>query len=521
MSYPLIITVTGAADAYDPLRKFESLTWAMGEELTAAAGRLSTRLLADIAEGATSATVESTYLFPDAGTVWIDGIEFAYTSKTDGTLDGLSAVLPVIGTVGIGAEVVLDASSVPADYGDDVFLSQIDRAFRDSTPGLAQGTNLGRLGTLLGLPIPTVLGEDALRSGQQIAAYAPRDRRQLLVQFLEGILAARNVTFAASLPAGTNTVVAAASTFADADVGRWLQTSNGNHLITAVNGSGSTATLNRPASGLYGLAGAQWATTTSETVTLLPFSITEDPQMPGWVTVWIWDVGENNTPGDYVQPASVWLAYNFETFAFAEGQTITGGLSGASGILSTLIDNGTEGAMLLHDVSGTFIDNETLVGTNPDGSAGGAGLSNGTAGDLYVAYDGETGGGFAVGNTVTGASTGTVGVVRGLQDDGATGFLIIERTPNQAGAYYTDNENLQVASATKGVANGDAQALMRPDGQDAWGYIAPTELTPQTGRRPLYLAGGDAEPELQALLQEMVAAGVAVRVRVGGLAGLG
>lgn len=516
MPYPLVIVVSGAADAYDPLYKIESLTWAIGEEFTAAAGRLSTRLLADIVEGDTSATVESTYLFPSAGSVWIDGIEFSYTSKTDGTFDGLTATLPVIGNIGSGAEIVLNPFSVPADYGTDVFLSQVDRAFRDSTPGLAQGTNLQRVGTLYGLPIPVSLGADAQRAGQAIAAFAPRDRRQLLVQFLEGILAARNVTFSASLPAGTNTIVAAASTFATTDVGRWVRTSAGIHLITAVNGSGSTATLNRPSSGVYGLTGAQWATTTTETVTLLPFTITEDPQMPSTVTVWFWTISTDNTPGNYMQPASVWLAYNFETFAWAAGQTITGGLSGASGVISTLIDNGTEGALLLHDVSGTFLDNETLVGTNPDGSAGGSALANGTTGDQYIAYDGETGGGFAVGDTVTGDSSGTVGVIRGLQDDGATGFLIIERTANQTGAYYTDNEDLKVAGTKRGVANGDAQSLQRPDGQDAWGYLASGELVSQTGRRPLYLAGGDAEPDLQNLIQQMVAAGVYARARVGG-----
>lgn len=68
------------------------------------------------------------------------------------------------------------------------------------------------------------------------------------------------------------------------------------------------------------------------------------------------------------------ISYDAKTDAFSTiGQTITGGTSGATGTLSSVVDYGTTGTLVMTSVSGTFQDNETLTGTT-EGSA----TSNGT-----------------------------------------------------------------------------------------------------------------------------------------------
>ena len=67
----------------------EPVTSAIGDELTDLAGLRSTRLTALFDVGDTTANVESTLGWDDAGTVFIEGVQYRYTSKTLSTLDGL------------------------------------------------------------------------------------------------------------------------------------------------------------------------------------------------------------------------------------------------------------------------------------------------------------------------------------------------------------------------------------------------------------------------------------------------
>lgn len=78
---------------------------------------------------------------------------------------------------------------------------------------------------------------------------------------------------------------------------------------------------------------------------------------------------ETNTGSDFGA-----ISYDAETVAFTTiGQTITGGTSGATGTLSSIVDYGTTGTLVMTSVSGTFQDNEVLTGST-EGSA----TSNGT-----------------------------------------------------------------------------------------------------------------------------------------------
>jgi hypothetical protein len=90
------------------------------------------------------------------------------------------------------------------------------------------------------------------------------------------------------------------------------------------------------------------------------------------------DYQDNQVGGVYkTQSDSVYGAINFdtETVPFSTiPQTITGGTSGATGILAYITDYaGGTGTLVMTNVSGTFQDNETLTGSS-EGSA----TSNGT-----------------------------------------------------------------------------------------------------------------------------------------------
>lgn len=62
---------------------------------------------------------------------------------------------------------------------------------------------------------------------------------------------------------------------------------------------------------------------------------------------------------DLYTPAT--LAYDAKTGDFAEGQTVTGGTSGATGIITHIEQVGTVGTLYLAGVTGTFQDDETIT----------------------------------------------------------------------------------------------------------------------------------------------------------------
>lgn len=528
MTASVSVTYSGSIGGYGDLRLLESLTRAAGELFNDVAGRIVTRLVSPFTAGDTSAVVESTYGFPNAGTLWLGGVGFTYTSTTDGSFDGLATILTVnLESFDAGTEVVNDVASLtPEDTEDpDVWVPQLDLAFRDTIPMLTTGaTALAATRTLWGLPI--FAGDPETRAGFQVACYAPRDRRQTLIQFLRAVLAEREVAVTVTQSTGTpQRITGPASTFSPAMVGRWVYlASQGSDAST--DGyyelrkyiSDTAMELNHIASVRYGLKSASWSANNTSTAYLLGWSLEEDPQIPCSLTVRIWNFDGTPTPGDYMQPATQWLLYVGAPLAPGVGITVTGNTSGATATVARVVGT-TSGALQLQDVVGTFLAGEALLG--PFFLA----TSSGTTGDQLVLYDGESGGGFAVGDTVTGASGGAISVVRGIIDSGTSGYLVVEYdldASNLAGAtssYYVDNEDLEVSASVRGQAFGDSQTLERPASQAAWGYITADEATDGSTRRPLYLAGGSVDAELQTCLDYMVAAGVWARVLIGGWVG--
>ncbi|MFC1654038.1 hypothetical protein ACFL1M_04290 [Patescibacteria group bacterium] len=150
----------------------------------------------------------------------------------------------------------------------------------------------------------------------------------------------------------------------------------------------------------------------------------------------------NNTTGEG------YLLYDAESVAFTVGLIVTGGTSAATAEVLAVTDWGSEGVLTLGHIKGVFQDNETITD-----SGSGSATSNGTIGYSYVTYSSEAGGGFSVSDTVTGATSGATGTLRGLQDDGTTGKLVIEPTNYSD---YSAAENLQVTASTRGVADAAA-----------------------------------------------------------------
>ena len=69
------------------------------------------------------------------------------------------------------------------------------------------------------------------------------------------------------------------------------------------------------------------------------------------------------------------LAFDGQTGNFTVGQVVTGGTSGATGTIASQTDGGSSGTLQLHDIDGTFADNEAL--TDPLGGAAVANIPSG------------------------------------------------------------------------------------------------------------------------------------------------
>jgi hypothetical protein len=78
------------------------------------------------------------------------------------------------------------------------------------------------------------------------------------------------------------------------------------------------------------------------------------------------------------------LNYDAETQTFVAGATLTGGTSGHTATIQSVIDNGTTGTLILSGATGVFQDNETITGSGSGGSA----TANGTAVSVVGAFTG-------------------------------------------------------------------------------------------------------------------------------------
>lgn len=77
------------------------------------------------------------------------------------------------------------------------------------------------------------------------------------------------------------------------------------------------------------------------------------------------------------------LNFDAQTTNFTVGATITGGTSGSTAVISSMVDNGATGYLIVGTVTGTgFVDNEIITG------GGGSATVNGVIQTLFVAFTG-------------------------------------------------------------------------------------------------------------------------------------
>lgn len=161
-----------------------------------------------------------------------------------------------------------------------------------------------------------------------------------------------------------------------------------------------------------------------------------------------------------------YLLYDAQSGNFTVNLIITGATSGATAEILADTDWGTTGVLTLGHVKGVFQDGEIITDTSTGSAAVNGQNASNAIGYSYLLYDGETGGGFTVGDTITGVTSGATGVLRGIQDDGTDGKLVIEPTNYLD---YIDNENLQVSATTRGVANGNTtRSVVAYDDINLW-----------------------------------------------------
>ncbi len=83
--------------------------------------------------------------------------------------------------------------------------------------------------------------------------------------------------------------------------------------------------------------------------------------------------------GNHIGRVSRTLAYDGQSGNFTVGLIVTGGTSGATGVILTDVDGGATGTLTLGNIVGQFVDNEVLTDTST-----GAALVNGTLNFVYT-----------------------------------------------------------------------------------------------------------------------------------------
>jgi len=159
----------------------------------------------------------------------------------------------------------------------------------------------------------------------------------------------------------------------------------------------------------------------------------------------------NYTSGDY------YLMYKTEASGpFNAGEVImqTDGsyvftAGGWSAQIVSVTDDGTTGTLKLTNVNGTPANNHYFKAISTT-AAGATAQVNGSLGDTYVTYDAEGGTPPGVGTTMVGGTSTAKRILRGVQDDGTTGKLVLQVDTTVTGAnrnpYYkafADNEQIQ------------------------------------------------------------------------------
>jgi hypothetical protein len=164
------------------------------------------------------------------------------------------------------------------------------------------------------------------------------------------------------------------------------------------------------------------------------------------------------------------LDYDNQTSDFTAGAILTGQVSGATARIAHDQDDGSTGTLVLRDIVGEFLDNETITD-----SEGGSATANGTpaaqnarldrVGETTIRnphstvgnlnYDGQSAN-FVIGRTLTGSTSGATARIEADTDGGTTGTL---RLVNIKGTFQNDETITGSDSGGSATANGTVSFL--------------------------------------------------------------
>lgn len=301
--------------AVDPVPSHPLFAWvaAVGQLLNDVGGLIFTRLVEDMppallgtspAAEATVATVETTYEFPAAGTILLNGEVIAYTGKTDTTLTGLDRDDAITDTYKAGDPVLL--------WTQD--RSDIEIARRMLSVATAEGDYLDVLGRNIGVPRYLDADDDLYRRmiralGYQAGRGSPTAIGELLDLLLDGrgIGADDGATDATGLTSATGGFTAGM-------VGMRVRL-NGDiaqeYVIAEVTDANTVVFETQADSQHNGWPGTE---ATGVTWALVPWDVIEDPWEPGVAIVRIWGAPPEDPTGfAYLQGGEVVTPDDLET----------------------------------------------------------------------------------------------------------------------------------------------------------------------------------------------------------------
>ena len=164
----------------------------------------------------------------------------------------------------------------------------------------------------------------------------------------------------------------------------------------------------------------------------------------------------NNTLGE------AYLLYDGQTSNFTVGKILTGQTSGATAEIIANTDSGTTGYLTLGNVTGTFDNDETI---KDDNTTQGVAVVNGTIGDTILNFDAETAGFTTLGQIITGQTTFARRALTGVQDDGATGTLLLQVSDTaNVDHFKTYNDNETITGASNGSATSNGVSITNTSG---------------------------------------------------------
>lgn len=278
-----------------PMHWIEALATTLGEAFAELFGAHGTLLRDALAVGDATASVESTALWPDAGTLSVAGVLVTYTGKTSGTLTGLTWPDMPSATYHVGT-VVEDASR---SY------SAVDRARADMVPSSASGVWLDTVARSYGEARPWPMSDATFQRLLTVLIYLDRSTWLSVHRVLEAALADYEIEVVDGVTSSSapQRYTSAAAPFKTWHLHRYARVGGTVRRIVGVDAGGEWVDL-APGGGPWWV-GTSFGTATGVRLDLLPFLQEEDPDVyPGRVVVHTFlPASFTDVPPTYLQPA--------------------------------------------------------------------------------------------------------------------------------------------------------------------------------------------------------------------------